>query len=224
MTALCVRQAVCVAVSVAAAVVALTGCATPTDVSDDRFIRFFDELAFGSGVDSDHANRLVRWEGSLRFQVRGDASFRTQAVQIMAELGRMADLADAPEQTNDAAVILHQEPAGVSFPINRDRVDCYIHYKRRGPVIVGADIHIAAREPQRVELCLYHEVFHLFGLGHSGAIASVMSPFHGVSAPTRWDFMAARFILSDKVNSGMLRQRVLDTLGRKLPSLRAMPG
>lgn len=201
----------------------LFGCVTTGDVTDERFVRFFDELAFGSEAEGGRRDRLLRWQGPLAFETRGDPAFDAEARRIVGVVARMAALPDPPVETGGAPVTIVQEPPGTLFPVNRDRVDCYVQYRRDGGRIVGADIHIAAANGSRRTLCLYHELLHTLGLGHSGAIASVMSRFHGNATPTRWDVMAVRMLMSDRLSPGMRRTEVLAVVVAELPALRAWP-
>lgn len=201
----------------------LFGCVTTGDVTDERFVRFFDELVFGSEVEGGRRDRLLRWQGPLAFETRGDPAFDAEARRIVGVVARMAALPDPPVESRGAPVTIVQEPPGTLFPVNRDRVDCYVRYSRDGGRIVGAGIHIAATDGPRREVCLYHELLHTLGLGHSGAIASVMSRFHGVVAPTRWDVMAARMLMSDRLSPGMTRTAALAAVSAELPALRAWP-
>lgn len=203
------------------AVLALCGCVTTSEVPDDRFVRFFDELAFGSSVDGSKRDRLARWDGPLEYSVIGEHSFADTVATVMAITARVADIEGGPQRLSEGGIEVRQEPAGATFPVNRDRTDCYVHYRRQGDRIVGAEIHIAATDPARVLRCLFHEAFHTMGMGHSGAIASVMSPFHEVGFPTHWDFMALRFLMSKDLSPGMPRAQVLTVLRRELPALRA---
>lgn len=207
------------------AALSLTGCVTTGDVSDERFVRFFDELSFGVGLGGERRDTLTRWDGAFSVSVRGTPEFAASAERIAGAVARMAALPDpgAAGPDRPPAVTISQEPDGTLFPVERDRVDCYIRYTRRQSRIVGAEIHVAASEPARVEHCLYHELLHALGLGHSGAIASVMSPFHDAGTPTRWDMMAARMVMSTRLAPGMTRDRVLAAVRAELPTLRAWP-
>lgn len=207
-----------------AAVVAaqvLAGCVTTGDVPDDRFVRFFDELAFGSVVDGSKRDRLARREEPLEYSVVGDNAFSDAAATAMAATARFAGIETDPQRLSVGGIGIRQEPPGSTFPVNRDQTDCAAHYRRKDDRIVNAEIRIAASDPERLQLCLYHEIFHVLGLGHSGTIASVMSPFHKVGYPTRWDVMAVRFLMSEAVSPGMTRAQVLAVLRRELPALRA---
>jgi hypothetical protein len=200
---------------------ALCGCVTTSEVPDDRFVRFFDEFAFGSAVDRTQRDRLARWDGPLEYSVVGEPSFSDTVATVMAVTARVAGIESGLNRLTTGGIEVRQEPAGTTFPVNRDRTDCYVHYRRKGDRIVGADIHVAASEPARVLKCLFHEAFHTMGMGHSGVIASVMSPFHAVEFPTHWDFMALRFLMSKDLSPGMPRAQVLAVLRRELPALRA---
>ncbi|MEQ9138623.1 MAG: hypothetical protein RLO51_25620 [Thalassobaculum sp.] len=211
------------AATAVAAVMLLGGCLTTGEVSDERFVRFFDELAFGSALDRKPRERLSRWEGPLDFDVQGDESFVESTRRVASDVARLAGIRDEPRRRPGAALAVRQDPAGTLFPVDRDLVDCYVRYTQRDGAIVGAEVHVAASEPVRVEHCLYHELLHVLGLGHSGVIASLMSPFHRTEGPSRWDAMAARFIMSGSVDTGMPRALVLQALETDLPELRNWP-
>jgi len=201
----------------------LSGCQT-TDrtVSDDRFIRFADEVLFSTPLDG-RRDRLVKWEGPFRFSVEGEPAFRTVVVEALTETAQMADIEPIHQREGEAPIHVVQAESGCRFPVNNDLVDCYVHREGSGHRITRARIHIAHGDPERTRACAYHEAFHVLGFGHSTALASVMSPFHGQTKPSRWDIMLALLVMLPEIPPGTERLTVLEAAAAALPHLRAWP-
>jgi hypothetical protein len=91
-----------------------------------------------------------------------------------------------------------------------------------GDQIVRARIRIAEESAERITRCVDHELLHTLGFRfHSAAIASVMSPLHEEQEISRWDVMAIRTLMSDRLAAGTARSDALAEVDRLLPELRA---
>ena len=201
----------------------LLGACQSAPVRDDRFVRFFDEMAFGSGLDgaSQKAATLRRWEGPLVWSAQGSDTFRET---VRARVARIAEIAgrESREVAKGGGIRFHQDPVGTAYPVQDNLTSCFARVLYAGDEIVRVTIRIAEDSADRVIRCTDHEVMHGLGFGfHSAAIASVMSPLHDEQRLSRWDVMAVRALMSDDFAAGSAREIVLAEVTRQLPNLRA---
>jgi hypothetical protein len=201
----------------------LLGACQTAAVRDDRFVRFFDELTFGSGTDgaADKRPALRRWEGPLVWSAEGSDAFREI---VAARLGGIAGVAGraAEQRSGDGPIRITQDPAGTTYPVQHNLTSCYVRLVYAGDQIIRARIRIAEDSPDRIVRCVDHELMHALGFRfHSAAIASVMSPLHTQDRLSRWDIMAIRALMSERLTAGISRQTALAEVGRLLPDLRA---
>ncbi len=204
-----------------ALIATLAACQTTT-VTDDRFVRFFDEMAFGGGTDGAgrKSNTLMRWDGVWTWSVEGSSAF-VEIVQ--ARMSRILDIADMEGERVEtgAKVRIIQDPEGTTYPLHRNLTHCKIQFQQRSDRILSSEIRIAVSDPETIGHCIDHELMH--GLGfrfHSAAISSVMSPFHSHKTLSRWDVMAIRALMSPEMSAGHARNRVLAKVTTMLPALR----
>lgn len=203
----------------------LIGCTTDS-VPEDRFVRFFDELAFGGGSDGagTKTETLRRWRGPFHWSFTGSDAFGDIFAQNVERLAKLAGV-KAKQISGEAPIKVLQESKPDGYPVNRDITDCYIRLEFAGDEIVSGTIRIASAEQDRIQRCAAHEILHAFGFRfHSGAIASALSPFHGSSTATKWDAMAIRLLMSDDLRSGLSRNSVLAHVRRVLPEIQQWAG
>lgn|GEM_PF-5017697 len=199
----------------------LAACQTTT-VRDERFLRFFDELAFGSETagSRQQSNTLVRWDVAWTWTVDGSPLFVDVVQARMSRILGIAGLEGERVETG-ANLRIIQDPGGTTYPVRRDLASCVIRYRHRDGRILSAEIRIAADDRNAISHCLDHEVMHALGFRfHSGVITSVMSPFHSQKTLSRWDIMAIRALMSEGMVAGMGRSEALDRVNATLPDLR----
>jgi hypothetical protein len=202
---------------------ALAGCQTTGKVSDDRFIRFFDELAFGGGSDGarDKMETLLRWDGDWTWSVEGAPPFVDVVESHMSVFLGVAGLEGERVETG-ARVRIIQDPEDTAYAVRDDLARCKVRLRRSKDAVASAEIRIAVHDRMTVGHCIDHELMH--GLGfrfHSGAVASVMSPLHGQRTLSRWDVMAIRALMSGDLEAGLTRTTTLDRVTMMLPRLRS---
>lgn len=201
----------------------LLGACQTAQVRDDRFVRFFDELTFGSGADGAAGKRPVvrRWEGSLAWSAQGSDGFTAIVADRMTGIGRVAGRG-IERLPGPGAIEITQDPIGTAYPVQDNLTTCYVRVVYAGDEIIRARIRIAEEAPERIVRCIDHEMMHSLGfLSHSAAIASVMSPLHTQERFSRWDIMAIRALMSERLTAGTSREVALAEVERLLPDLRA---
>lgn len=201
----------------------LLGACQTAEVREDRFVRFFDELTFGSGADGAGDKRPVvrRWEGPLVWSVEGSAGFSEIVAERMSGIGGVTGRG-VEKVAEDGAITITQDPLGTSYPVQDNLTTCFVRVVYAGDEIIRARIRIAEERPERIIRCIDHEIMHALGfLSHSAAIASVMSPLHTQERLSRWDIMAIRALMSERLAAGTPRDAALDEIERLLPDLRA---
>ncbi|SDF94268.1 DUF2927 domain-containing protein [Thalassobaculum litoreum] len=201
----------------------LLGACQSAEVRDDRFVRFFDELTFGSGADGAGDKRAVvrRWEGPLVWSATGSEPFQEAVAARMAVIAAIAGR-DADRVGEDGDIRITQDPVGTTYPVQDNLTSCFARVVYGGDQIIRVRIRIAEETPERVVRCIDHEMMHGLGfLSHSAAIASVMSPLHTQERLSRWDIMAIRALMSERLAAGTSRETALAEVARLLPDLRA---
>lgn len=201
----------------------LLGACQTAAVKDDRFLRFFDELAFGSGADgaADKRPTVRRWEGPLEWTVEGSDAFKETVATGMA---RVAGIAERKSQQirENGVIRFRQDPIGTVYPVQENLTSCYVRLSFAGDETIRARIWIAEDTEERIRRCVEHEMLHALGFRfHSAAIASVMSPFHAQMTLSPWDVMALRALMSERLQAGMSRVDALAEVERMIPELRA---
>lgn len=207
----------------AALLAALLGACQTAEVRDDRFVRFFDELAFGSGADGAADKRPVirRWEGPLVWSVTGSEAFQETVAARVALIAAIAGR-EAQRVPENGPIQITQDPAGTTYPVQDNLAACFARVLYAGDQIVRTRIRIAEDAPGRIVRCTDHEMMHGLGFpSHSAAIASVMSPLHTQDRLSRWDIMAIRALMSERLAAGTPRDAALAEAERLLPEVRA---
>ena len=205
------------------ALATLLGACQTAEVGDDRFVRFFDELTFGSGLDGadDKRPTVRRWEGPLRWTVQGSDDFTAFVTERMTKIGRVAGRG-VEQVAEKGGIRITQDPVGTAYPVQDNLTTCYVRLVYAGDEIVRARIRVAEKTPKRIIRCIDHEMMHALGfLSHSAAITSVMSPLHTQERFSRWDIMAIRALMSERLTAGTPRETALAEVERRLPELRA---
>ena len=200
----------------------LLGACQTTAVKDDRFVRFFDELVFGSGADgaADKRATAKRWEGPLEWTVEGSDAFKRIVAARMDRIAGIAGLESRPV-TENGVIRFRQDPVGSAYPVQENLTSCFVRLSYAGDEIIRASIWVAEDTEERIIRCIDHEMLHALGFRfHSAAIASVMSPFHEQMTLSRWDIMALRALMSDRIQAGTPRRDALAEVERLLPALR----
>ncbi|WPZ36366.1 DUF2927 domain-containing protein [Thalassobaculum sp. OXR-137] len=201
----------------------LLGACQTTAVRDDRFVRFFDELTFGSGADgaADKQRTARRWEGPLEWTAEGSETFTRIAASRMDRIAGIAGR-DSVQVRENGVIRFRQDPIGTAYPVQENLTSCFVRLSYAGDEIIRASIWIAEDTEERIIRCIDHEMMHALGFRfHSAAIASVMSPFHEQMTLSRWDIMALRALMSDRLQAGTPRNEALAEVERMFPALQA---
>jgi hypothetical protein len=192
----------------------LAGCAN-VEASNERLVRFMDELFFGGPYDAHHEQdkRLARWSGAMRVAITGpDAEdYRDALAEQVAGMAALSGLDARMAAAGDGeANVIVELVKQSDFLINREYADCYAHLEGNESHIDSAKVYIGMDKPDGFEDCAAHELMHVFGFRyHSGILRSVMSPAHGADDLTEWDELAFQVLYDSRLELGAPRDLVL---------------
>lgn len=194
----------------------MLGCQNPANrVSEERVVRFFDDLVFGVdfALDRPRLTTIRKWDDMIRVHIADDVTETRRSI-VEAKMGRMAAL------TGTRFEILDAESADITLKIRFDStadfladgeyVPCIAWVSRGVGAIEEANVVVSTANESIVEECVVHELEHAFGiLNHSPILNSVMSPLHREKQLTVWDEIVLRVLYDRRLKSGFSRDEAL---------------
>lgn len=196
-------------------------------VSQDRVVRFFDDLVFGVdyGFERPHVKAIRKWNEPIRVSISPVDKYRAVTA---AQLNRFADITATDVRIVDG----HEDPANLEisfvetkdFMVNREYVPCYAASKDDDGVIESVRIVVSTEKADLIKTCVVHELMHAFGFhNHSGIISSALSPVHGQEEMTPWDEIALRTLYDERLRPGMLREEAMPVVQGVIREMMARP-
>ena len=180
------------------------------DLTDERLVRFVDEVMFGGPYDAHipKDGRVAKWSGDPLVVVTGVNAGEYRS-RVSTELERFSILSGLDARIANTAIPTNLKITFVDsedFLINRENVPCFAWIQTNSGQIVNVEVQLSTVDPDMIDRCLSHELMHAFGLRyHSGIVRSVLSSAHTEEHLSPWDELAIRVLYDTRLHLGAPR-------------------
>ncbi len=192
----------------------------------ETVIPFFNDVAFRGSfggypvrgtalLENDYwQHRIYRWEDEILVRIDGVITLeyraRTEAaIRQMSEISRRPARILSPGEGKPNFVIEFLNQASFSIR-STETAPCFASSTMsEANTIRDVEIKISLEDPDLVNHCIVHEIFHGFGFIHSDLLRSVVSSLSLETEMTDWDVIALKTLYDSRLKSGMTRRQAM---------------